>query len=84
MCSVKQGEDMTDINEYLQEEWNLGFMQRHPLRDTLKQEDWIRIHSALNGEHDNVSLEEIDAAQDVFYDMIAGRDQTHLGILTLQ
>lgn len=75
---------MIDINEYLQEEWNFGFMQRHPLRETLDQADWIRIYSALRGEHDDISMEEIDAANDALYDVRAGRDQTHLGVTTLQ
>jgi hypothetical protein len=57
---------------------------QHPLRDTLTDQDWQRIQGAINREHDEVTIEEIAAAQDVFYDAIAGAQQTHLGSLTLQ
>jgi len=58
---------------------------RHPLRDTLTQEDLERIHTALETEDvDNVTDEELDAVHDILYDAIAGKTQTHLGVTTLQ
>lgn len=60
-------------------------MTYHPLRDELSDMDWKRIQEAIDTEcYDNVTTEEIEAAHDVFYDAIAGKEQTHLGILTLQ
>lgn len=58
---------------------------RHPLRDTLTKEDLERIQAALDNEdiHD-VTTEELDAVNDILYDVIAGQQQTHLGSLTLQ
>ena len=57
----------------------------HPLRDRLTQEDWQRIQNALDTEdYSNVTEDEIDAASDVFYDAIAGAEQTHLGVTTVQ
>jgi len=58
---------------------------RHPLRDTLTKKDLERIQLALETEDvDNVTDEELDAANDILYDVIAGQQQTHLGITTLQ
>ena len=58
---------------------------RHPLRDTLAKEDLERIHTALETEDvDNVTNEELDAVNDILYDVIAGEQQTHLGVTTLQ
>lgn len=61
-------------------------MIMHPLRKTLSEDDWKRIQAVLNRELDesNATLEEIEAAHDVFYDAIAGAEQTHYGITTLQ
>lgn len=57
----------------------------HPLRDTLTQEDWNRIQAAMDSkDYTNVTEDELDAAHDVFYDAIAGAQQTHYGITTLQ
>lgn len=56
----------------------------HPLRDTLTKEDWKRIQEVIDKKHDNATLEEIEAANDVFYDAIAGAEQTHLGVTTVQ
>ena len=57
----------------------------HPLRDELTKEDWQRIQDALDAqEYSNVTLDELDAANDVFYDAIAGAQQTHLGVTTVQ
>ena len=58
----------------------------HPLRDTLTQEDWVRIQRVLDRELDDshATLEEIQAAHDVFYDAVAAESQTHLGVTTLQ
>jgi len=58
----------------------------HPLRNVLTQDDWERIQEVLDGkrpEH-NVTLEELNAVQDVFYDAIVAKKQTHYGVTTLQ
>ena len=61
------------------------FMNEHPLRNSLNRKDWLRIQNAIDTKsYDAVSHEEIDAANDVFYDAIAGQKQTHLGVVTLQ
>ena len=58
---------------------------RHPLRNTLTKEDLERIHTALETEDvDNVTNEELDAVNDILYDVIAGEQQTHSGVTTLQ
>lgn len=60
-------------------------MNEHPLRNDLSREDWQRIQKAIDTQcYDAVSTDEIDAANDVFYDAIAGQKQTHLGVVTLQ
>lgn len=59
---------------------------QHPLRETLTKEDWQRIQEVIDRtipEH-NATLEEIEAAHDVFYDAIAAQEQTHYGVTTLQ
>ena len=59
---------------------------RHPLREELDKDDWQRIQEVIENklpEH-NATLEEIEAANDVFYDAYASQKQTHLGITTLQ
>lgn len=57
----------------------------HPLRDTLTKKDWNRIQEAMDTkDYNNVTLDELDAAHDVFYDAIAGAQQTHLGVTTTQ
>ena len=61
-------------------------MVEHPLRKKLSKDDWKRIQSVLDKELDesNATIEEIEAAHDVFYDAIAGAEQTHYGVTTLQ
>jgi hypothetical protein len=59
-------------------------MTRHPLRNKLTKEDWRRIQDVIDGKHDDATADEIDAAHDVYYDAIAGAEQTHFGITTLQ
>jgi hypothetical protein len=57
----------------------------HPLRNTLTQEDWTRIQTAMETEDvDAITDEELDAAHDVLYDAIVAKMQTHEGITTLQ
>ena len=56
----------------------------HPLRDSLTKEDLVRIQGVLDGEHDNASLEELNAAHDILFDAVAGKMQTHEGVLILQ
>jgi hypothetical protein len=56
----------------------------HPLRKSLTQEDWVRIQAAMKSDDvDAVTDEEIDAAHDVLYDAVAGKMQTHEGLLVL-
>jgi hypothetical protein len=56
----------------------------HPLRKSLTQEDWKRIQTAMETEDaDAVTDEEVDAAYDVLYDAVAGKMQTHYGILIM-
>ena len=61
-------------------------LPEHPLRKTLTKADWKRIQKVLDKELDDsyATLEELEAAHDVFYDAIAGETQTHLGVTTLQ
>lgn len=57
----------------------------HPLRDTLTQDDWQRIQTAMETEDvDSITDEELDAAQDVLYDAIVARLQTIPGTTVLQ
>lgn len=57
----------------------------HPLRDSLTKKDWQRIDAAIESkDYTAVTEDELDAANDVFYDAIAGAQQTHLGVTTLQ
>ena len=61
------------------------FMHHHPLRSDLHKEDWKRIQDAIENDNvDDATQEEIEAAHDVFYDVIAGQSQTHYGVTTLQ
>ena len=58
---------------------------QHPLRDTLTEDDLERIHLALETEDvHNVTNEELDAVNDVLYDAIVAKLQTHPGVITLQ
>jgi hypothetical protein len=58
---------------------------RHPLRDTLTKKDLKRIHTALETEDiHSVSTEELDAVNDILYDAITSKNQTHLGVTILQ
>ena len=61
-------------------------MKYHPLRKSLNKEDWKRIQAVLDKELDEsaATVEELEAAHDVFYDAIAGAEQTHSGVITLQ
>lgn len=57
----------------------------HPLRKTLKKSDWKRINKAISKErYDNVTIDELSAAHDAYYDSIALIDQTHYGVTTTQ
>jgi len=62
------------------------FMMYHPLRETLKVDDWQRVQKSLdNAMSEQFATEdELDAAADVFYDAIANKTQTHFGVTTLQ
>lgn len=62
------------------------FMNQHPLRKSLKKKDWKRIQSVIEGNlpDSKASSDELDAAHDVMFDAIAGHEQTHLGVTTLQ
>ena len=57
----------------------------HPLRKTLTNQDWTRIQTAMETDDvDAVTDEELAAAQDLLYDAIVARTQTHWGVTTLQ
>ena len=57
----------------------------HPLRKTLTQEDWKRIHTAMETEDVSaVTDDELAAVEDVLYDAIVAKLQTHEGITILQ
>lgn len=57
----------------------------HPLRLELDEDDWERIRQAVFDDHaDAVTEQEIEAMQDVLFDAIAGKLQTHQGVTTLQ
>jgi hypothetical protein len=59
---------------------------QHPLRKQLSQDDWVRIDSVLKAQADAefATDEEIDAACDVLFDAISAKQQTHLGVLSMQ
>jgi len=58
---------------------------RHPLRNTLTQEDWQRIQTAMQTDDVNaITDEELDAAHDVLYDAIVHKLQTHFGTTVIQ
>jgi histidine ammonia-lyase len=61
-------------------------MTKHPLRKRLTKSDWERIQKVIDHELDITlaTLDEIEAANDVFYDAIAGSKQTHYGVTTVQ
>lgn len=58
----------------------------HPLRKSLKKDDWNRIEQVMRNELDytQASVEELDAAYDVLFDAVAAKEQTHLGVLSMQ
>lgn len=57
----------------------------HPLRKSLTKKDLIRIQDAIdNDEYSDVTTEELDAANDIFYDAIVTKLQTHEGSLARQ
>lgn len=58
----------------------------HPLRNTLNKHDWDRIQEVIDKEipEHNATLDEIEAAQDVFYDAYVALKQTHHGVTTVQ
>lgn len=57
----------------------------HPLRKTLTPADWTRIHTAMETEDVSaVTDDELDAVNDVLYDAIVAKMQTHEGITTIQ
>ena len=60
-------------------------MVRHPLREILNLDDWKRIQDVMDGllPHDSVSSEEIEAANDLLFDVFAFKNRTHhtVGIL---
>ena len=58
---------------------------QHPLRNTLTEDDLERIYLALETEDVyGVTDEELDAVNDVLYDAIVAKLQTHPGVITLQ
>ena len=63
-----------------------NFLTEHPLRSELSQKDWKRIQAVIDRKlpEYKATTDEITAAHDVFYDAIAGSEQTHLGVYILQ
>lgn len=58
----------------------------HPLRNSLDKHDWKRIQEVIDKiipEH-NATVEELNAAYDVFYDAYVAVKQTHYGVTSLQ
>lgn len=62
----------------------MKYLTQHPLRDTLTKKDWKRIQEVIDHKHSNATTDELEAANDVFYDAIASQSQTHYGVTTLQ
>lgn len=62
------------------------FNIEHPLRSTWTDEDWDRISSAMaeDGDLNTVTMEEIKAVEDLIYDKIAAKYQTHDSVTTFQ
>lgn len=63
-----------------------AFMKEHPLRQSLSDDDLIRINQVLEKEVDQdfATAEELEAVYDIMYDYVAAESQTHSGITTLQ
>jgi hypothetical protein len=61
-------------------------MKSHPLRKKFTKDDLIRLQGVIDNKTSNkyATLDELNAAHDMYYDAIAGSMQTHLGITTLQ
>lgn len=55
----------------------------HPLREKLTIDDWNRIQEVLDGKHDDASIEELEAATDLFFDAMVTERQTHEGLLCI-
>ena len=64
----------------------LAFMKEHPLRESLSDDDLIRINQVMTKEVDLdfATVEELEAVYDMMYDYVAAESQTHPGITTLQ
>lgn len=62
------------------------YMTKHPLRNRLTKSDWKRIQDVIDDKipNHNASLEEIDAASDVFHDAVVEQKQTHATKTRLQ
>lgn len=56
----------------------------HPLRLELGEDHMIEVIQGIADDMDWMNLEEIEAAQDYLYDIIAQKLQTHEGVTTLQ
>jgi len=74
--------NLVKIQKKAQQDYNL----EHTLRSTWSEEDKQRISNAMqeDGELDTITMEEIEAVNDMLYDRIAAQTQTHYGITTLQ
>lgn len=62
----------------------MKYQTQHPLRNSLSKKDWKRIQEVIDRKHSDATTEELEAANDVFYDAIAANAQTHYGVTTLQ
>ena len=57
------------------------FMTEHPLREYLTDEDWKRIQIAVDsGNYENVTADELAAANDRIIDELSARAQTHISV----
>ena len=58
-----------------------NFMTEHPLREYLTNEDWKRIRAAIDsGDYDNITIDELAAANDLIIDELSSRSQTHISV----
>lgn len=62
------------------------FMNSHPYRKNISDNDYVRIKQVLKGElpDENATVDECEAILDIIYDAIVVKTQTHPGVITLQ
>jgi hypothetical protein len=62
------------------------FMIKHPLRESLSDDDLNRLEEVIRGNlpESDATPAEMDAAIDIMFDSFAIKTMTHFGVLTLQ